>query len=253
MTLIKISITSDPVCPWCYIAYRRLLKAIALFQKTYPGARNDEIRITWKPYFLDRDAPMESVPYLDRMIQKLGDADKVPGAQAHLRRLGLQDGIQFRFGGRIGNTLRAHQLILWSELQDSANERQTSEITNAVVQALFQAHFEEERDICDVETLVRIAAQACPGLDVDGLGLRAWLETGRGVARIEWLADQARAEGLLGVPYFQMGEGEGGKTLNGAQDVNEFLETLVAYKEGSSTTTTATATATTDEALGNTC
>lgn len=48
----------------CYIGYRRLTKAIRLYQKTYPGGSQDRIRISWKPYFLDRDAPMESVPYI---------------------------------------------------------------------------------------------------------------------------------------------------------------------------------------------
>lgn len=84
MALIKLTVISDPVCPWvcynppmasyihlnlnfhtqCYIGYRRLTKAIRLYQKTYPGGSQDRIRISWKPYFLDREAPMESVPYI---------------------------------------------------------------------------------------------------------------------------------------------------------------------------------------------
>ncbi|PYH95720.1 hypothetical protein BO71DRAFT_418424 [Aspergillus ellipticus CBS 707.79] len=130
----------------------------------------------------------------DRMIQKMG-ADKVPAAQAHLARLGLQDGIQFRLGGRIGNTLRAHQLIAFCEKED---EEKGSGVTNAVVEGMFRAHFEEERDIADVDTLVAIAGEAVPGLDL--ARVRDWLETGQGVQEIERLAAQAREEGLRGVP-----------------------------------------------------
>jgi predicted DsbA family dithiol-disulfide isomerase len=183
------------------------------------------------------------------MTQKLGGAEKVAGAQAHLHRLGLPDGIQFRFGGWIGNTMRAHQLILWSELHDgqqgsnSSSSRSATNTTSAVVEAIFRAHFEDERDISNVETLLQIAEQASPGLDVGRV--RAWLETGQGVAEIERMAEQAREEGIRGVPYFQMGDG--GMTLNGAQDVEEFFRSLVAYKEGQR------ASATTAREAGNSC
>ncbi|PYI03151.1 thioredoxin-like protein [Aspergillus sclerotiicarbonarius CBS 121057] len=230
MTLISIAITSDPVCPWCYIGYRRLTKAIRLYQRTYPGASQDDIRITWKPYFLDRDAPMESISYLDRMTQKLGP-DKVASSQAHLQRLGLQDGIQFRFGGRIGNTLRAHQVIFLCERYDAETG---TDYTTAVAEGIFRAQFEEERDITDVETLVRIVGEASEG-SLDKERVRSWLEGGQGVGEIEEMAERARREGTRGVPWYRFGgevEEERAVTLDGAQDVAEFLETLIAYKEG---------------------
>jgi hypothetical protein len=37
----------------CYIGYRTLQRAIALYQKTYPGGSRDIFDITWKPYFSD--------------------------------------------------------------------------------------------------------------------------------------------------------------------------------------------------------
>ncbi|RAH50503.1 DsbA family oxidoreductase [Aspergillus brunneoviolaceus CBS 621.78] len=255
MTLINISITSDPVCPWCYIGYRRLTKALRLYQKTYPGGGQDAIRITWKPYILDANAPMESIPYMgnpnlshiphqthdkiltdrsERMTQKLGP-EKVPHAQAHLQRLGHADGIHFRFGGRIGSTLPAHQVIMLSQLQDQGH---TSESTltgsdtgvgaAALVEAIFEAHFEREQDITDVETLVRLAGQA----GMDERVARSWLAEGRGVAEIQQEALRARDEGIVGVPYFQFGGGERMRSLSGGQEVAEFLEALIAYKEG---------------------
>jgi predicted DsbA family dithiol-disulfide isomerase len=62
MTLFNIDFISDTICPWCYIGYRRLQKAIQLFQKTYPGASSDEFKITWKPYYLVPDAPAVGLP-----------------------------------------------------------------------------------------------------------------------------------------------------------------------------------------------
>ncbi|PYH86291.1 thioredoxin-like protein [Aspergillus uvarum CBS 121591] len=234
MTLINIFITSDPVCPWCYVGYRRLTKAIRLYRNTYPGGSQDAIRITWKPYILDANAPMESIPYMERMTQKLGP-EKVPQAQAHLQRLGRADGIHFRFGGCIGSTTPAHQVIMLSALQDKFHPLDTAVAgsdpgagTAGLVEAIFEAHFEREQDITDVKTLVRLAGQA----GMDERVVRAWLEEGRGVAEIQQEAQRAREEGVVGVPYFQFGEGERMRTLSGGQEVSEFLEALVAYKEG---------------------
>ncbi|PYH42512.1 DsbA family oxidoreductase [Aspergillus saccharolyticus JOP 1030-1] len=242
MALIHISIASDPVCPWCYIGYRRLTQAIRLYRKTYPGGGQDTIRITWKPYILDPNASMESIPYIDRMTQKLG-ADKVAGAQAHVLRLGRPDGIHFRFGGRIGSTIRAHQVIMLSELHDSERfngdaataAAEAGAGTAALVEALFEAHFEREEDITDVDTLVRLAVQAGSGLDARSV--RSWLEEGRGVEEITQEAQRARDGGIQGVPFFQFGDGDRQLTLSGGQEVAEFLQVLIAYKEGLDATT----------------
>lgn len=173
------------------------------------------------------------------MTRKVG-AEKVVSAQARLLRLGLAEGIHFRFGGKIGNTTRAHQLIMFSELHDKQNSSSNNNTTTAVVEAMFRAHFEDERDISDVDTLVQIAEQA----SLDASRVRTWLETGQGVAEIEQMAEQARKEGLQGVPYFQMGDG---LILNGAQGVEEFYYALVTYKEGQKATTTTT----TEKAIGS--
>ncbi|RAL10187.1 DsbA family oxidoreductase [Aspergillus homomorphus CBS 101889] len=234
MALINISITSDPVCPWCYIGYRRLTKAIRLYQKTYPGGGRDTVRVSWKLYILDANAPTESIPYMERMTQKLG-ADKVAGTQAHLQRLGRADGIHFRFGGRIGSTIRAHQMIMLSELQDQKSGDDTRAGTAGVVEAIFRAHFEEEQDITDPETLIRLAVQAGSGLEESQV--RSWLEEGQGVAEIQSEAQRARDEGIQGVPHFQIGEGKGMRTLSGGQDASDFLQALIAYKEGLGGTT----------------
>lgn len=50
----------------CWFGSRRLQKAIALFQKTYPGGSSDAFNITWKPYYLDPDAPSKGWPVLGK-------------------------------------------------------------------------------------------------------------------------------------------------------------------------------------------
>ncbi|PGH13171.1 hypothetical protein AJ80_06417 [Polytolypa hystricis UAMH7299] len=217
MAAIEILITSDPVCPWCYIGYRRLTKAIDLFRKTYPGGSSCEFKIIWKPYFLDEEAPAESVPYLERMAQKIGP-DRVAGSQDLLRRQGLANGINFQFGGRIGSTRLAHQLIHTTALQGTQDQQ------TAVVEVLFRAHFEEEKDITQIDTLVEIAVDA----GLDATKVRTWFDDESVAGEIESQAKKARERGIVGVPYFEIGEHE----LSGAQDVGEFFETFVAVMEG---------------------
>ncbi|KAH6675226.1 hypothetical protein F5X68DRAFT_235382, partial [Plectosphaerella plurivora] len=53
MVVIEIEITFDFVCAWCFIHKRNLDAAIALYQKTYPGAKFDVFKISWTPYYLN--------------------------------------------------------------------------------------------------------------------------------------------------------------------------------------------------------
>jgi predicted DsbA family dithiol-disulfide isomerase len=56
MTQFNIEIVSDTVCPWCYIGEKKLNSAIAQFKKNHPDS-NDTFSTTWKPYYLNPDAP----------------------------------------------------------------------------------------------------------------------------------------------------------------------------------------------------
>lgn len=60
MTQINIEIVSDTVCPWCYIGKRQLDKAIETWKEKYPE-RNDIFNITWKPFYLNPDAPKKGM------------------------------------------------------------------------------------------------------------------------------------------------------------------------------------------------
>jgi predicted DsbA family dithiol-disulfide isomerase len=49
MTNYNIAITSDVICPWCYIGHTRLSKAIAQHKKTYP---EDKFHLRYIPFYL---------------------------------------------------------------------------------------------------------------------------------------------------------------------------------------------------------
>ncbi len=54
MTL-TVDVTSDVICPWCYIGKRRLEKAIASF------AGRADLRVRWHPFELNPSMPQEGM------------------------------------------------------------------------------------------------------------------------------------------------------------------------------------------------
>ena len=50
---MHVEIWSDIACPWCYIGKRRFETALAAFE------HSDEVRVTWRSFELDPEAPRE--------------------------------------------------------------------------------------------------------------------------------------------------------------------------------------------------
>ncbi|OJD12715.1 hypothetical protein AJ78_06729 [Emergomyces pasteurianus Ep9510] len=256
MAVITIDIISDAICPWCFIGYRDLQKAISLYQKTYPGGSKDEFQLLWKPYFTGQEPPRRAISppnlllqfllcshrsqlkikskndssayiyqsiYPERMLRKMGPK-MTQGAQTRLKRVGAALGINFKFGGYIGSSRLAHVLLHTTAVEKGSLMRcKVSEI-------LFQYQFEIEEDISCIDTLVRSAVEA--GLDEsEAKGWLAGEGAGNGVGEIIEAADkQARGNGVQGVPHFIIG---GNHHIEGAVDVAEFLENVVEDKERS--------------------
>lgn len=181
---VSLDIISDPVCPWCFIGWRNLARALE--------ARPDHrFAITWHPYELNPDMPdlgMDRQTYLETKFDGQSGAVKaylpvVEAAEAAGVTLDL---------GRITrqpNTRRAHALIHWAGLEG----RQT-----AMVQALFRAYFQEGRDIGEAHVLVDLAGQ----VGLDGAMILRLLEAGADLDEIGKRAAHATARGVTGVPCF---------------------------------------------------
>ncbi|KAI9040340.1 DsbA family oxidoreductase [Aspergillus affinis] len=210
MPVIQIEIISDAICPWCYIGYRNLQKAIKLYQKTYPGGSQVVFDITWKPYFLDQ------IPRENRMLRRM-NPDMVHGAQMRLKRVGMSVGIDFKFGGWIGSTRKAHQLLYLARKESSELQCQLSEM-------LFHYQFEKEADISRPDVLVKAAMQAGnPEQKV-----RGWLSSEEGIEETEEEAKKIRESGIVGVPHFII---RGTEHLKGAEDIEELFQAFFTVGE----------------------
>lgn len=130
--------------------------------------------------------------------------------------VGRDVGITFSFGGKTGVTRDSHRLI-------QLGKKSGAEAQTKVVQGLFEAYFERERDITDWAVLQDVGVKA-------GLGeeqARAWLEGDLGGSEVDREVEEARVKGINGVPHFTI---QGVHELGGAQDPEAFVRVFEKVK-----------------------
>jgi predicted DsbA family dithiol-disulfide isomerase len=126
-------------------------------------------------------------------------------------------GLTFNFEKieRAPNTLLSHRLVALAP----------EEKRQAVLDAVYEAYFEQGRDIGDLGVLLEVAA--AQGMDAEAVG-----EQLRGdVAREEVLAEARMAHqlGITGVPFFVL---NGRYGLSGAQPPAVLLQAMKTAAEG---------------------
>jgi predicted DsbA family dithiol-disulfide isomerase len=202
---MRIDIYSDTVCPWCYLGKRRFELAVAARPQFEP-------RVTWRPFELNPNLPIDGVDRTSYLLSKFGTAERVAAAHAELKRQGEASGIEFRFDliERMPNTRLSHLLI--AHAARSRRQGAIHGLAAAVKDRVMRAFFEEGSDIGDIGTLVRLGVEAglvereCRA----ALILRAGLD---GVIAAE---RHASVLGITGVPTFIF---DGLYTISGVQEV----------------------------------
>lgn len=183
---LPVTIYSDVICPWCYVGKRRFEKAL-----TSPGMPQ-QLAISWRPFELNPDMPAEGRERAAYRASKFGP-EKARQLDQQMTATGREVGISFTFDKmpRTPNTRLAHRLI-WQA------ERQGREVQNALVDRLFEAYFEQGRDIGRKDVLLDLAKAA--GLDANDA--RSALEDGDSLAAVIDLEEAGINLGIRGVPFF---------------------------------------------------
>ncbi len=190
--ILDIDLVSDFVCPWCFLGKVRLDRALAELKVSRPDL---DVRVNWLPFFLNPDTPAAGEPYREFLEAKFGGPIKAEAVLDKVRAVAADDGLVYAFE-RIQtrpNTLAAHRLMFRAQAQGQKPER-----IQALGHALFAAHFQEGRDIGDLDTLADIAAACGERREA----VREWL-AGRGeVDKVKRMAEGVRRQGVEGVPFF---------------------------------------------------
>lgn len=207
MTHFTISITSDTVCPWCYIGSRRLNKAIAQHKQKYP---DDTFATQWLPFYLNPNAPKQGVDKRGYYVSKFGEAHASQIFQ-RLSAAGQSEGINFSFGGRTGNTRDSHRLL------QHAMEVGGEALQTRVVEELFKSYFEQEEDITSHQVLQGAAERA----GFDSQKARDLLESDAEGIVVDKEVKKAQSELVTGVPHFVI---QDRYEISGAQEPAAFLQ-----------------------------
>ena len=204
MTL-TIKITSDFICPWCLVAETRLNQAIKQLDTKI------DIKQIWYPYELNPtmlEAGMERKAY---RTKKFGSWEYSQQLDDKTIQATKGDGIKFRYDlmEKTPNTLKAHRLTWLAESLGKATDVSTR---------IFNAYFTEGKDITDISTLAKLAAD----VGINEQSTEIFLETDVGVKEVRELEHQAASQGIRGVPAIEIGQ----EIIVGGQPVEVFYAAL---------------------------
>ncbi len=152
---------------------------------------------------------------------KFGE-ERTAGIFERLAQVGKDTGINFKFGGKTGNTRDSHRLI-------QLGKSKSPDVQTRVVEELFAAYFENEGDITSHEVLTKAGVKA--GLDEKEV--KEWLASDKGGKAVDEEVEQAQLNQISGVPNFTI---QGKYEIGGAQDPGVFLrvfEKIKATEQGS--------------------
>ncbi|SPO40911.1 uncharacterized protein PSFLO_06393 [Pseudozyma flocculosa] len=213
---LRIKVTSDTICPFCFIGLRKLQRALA----TSPVVQSKafDVDIEYLPFQLDPTLPVDRPESkLERYRAKFGA--RTDGMVEMMKGRGLECGIHFSYGGPIRSTLLSHRLLSKSYLEGG------SKLQLALIEKLFHSYFEQEGDPGDIDTLASLSGPP-----------PSFLESKELLPEVEKKFHEARLKGISGVPHFEIeaGQPEGKRVraeVGGAQDSEAFVEIFGKIKE----------------------
>jgi predicted DsbA family dithiol-disulfide isomerase len=194
---LVVDVTSDLICPWCFVAKRRLEKASSILGK--------EIEVHWHPFQLNPEMPVEG---LDRRLYrsaKFGSWEQSQRLDAQVSAAGAEVGIRFRHDlmKRTPNTFRGHVLLAAALKEDLYTQ-------NLVAERLFQAYFLNGEDVGDPATLLGVARE----FGVAAVARVEDLDSPALVSEVKTAERMAASAGIRGVPQISF---QGTVVANGAQ------------------------------------
>jgi len=196
------------------VGKKRLEAALARYESTI------DAQVFWRPFQLNDSLPRgKGLNKMEMYAQKFG-ADRIRSMIPYMQGVGKEVGIDFSYGGFIGNTLDSHRFI-WQARKTGGGELQ-----NKMVDALFAAYFEHEQSLGDASVLRDCAKQA--GMPLQTTNMLLEDET-VGQAEVEKERREFRSKwNCTGVPLFIV---DGKYPLSGAQPPEAFCEVFETLLE----------------------
>ncbi len=202
---LVLELWADVVCPFCNLGRHQLADALARFDHV------DDVVLIHRAFELDPSLPaVPSRSNPEMLAEKYGiSLEQVAEMHARLEAQAATHGMTWTLAAtRPANTFDAHRLVALAAAQGRAE---------AMLDALYDAHFSEARLVSDHAVLDELAAAA-------GVTGSADLWTNDDFA-VEVRRDEARASelGLRGVPALVL---DSAFLVSGAQGADAFFDAL---------------------------
>ena len=213
----EIQFTLDTICPWTYLAKRRLDKALAQIREDSSTPVN--FTVVYKPYQLYPNASQEGESKYDwyRKTKYGNSEERMEKYMLLMSTYGNKEGIDFKFGGTVASTLGAHRMIQhWQE-------QKGAETANKLVNSLYRQYFEEEKHPSSQETLLFAAKEA--GID-DEEAKKFVEDENEGLQEVKMLIREQAGNGIDAVPYIVLEGKRRDLTLEGAKEVEDYVKAL---------------------------
>jgi len=214
----QVSFTLDTICPWTYLAKKRLDEALRRFRQS-DDASSTTFVVKYFPYQLNPDASKDGEDkYEWYKKSKYADSeDKMNMYTTLMTAYGASAGIKYKFGGTVANTIDAHRVI------QHFQEEKGPETADKIINSLYSQYFENERHPSNGETLLKATADA--GIPDDEA--KPFIEDGNdGLMDVKMLIREQASNGVDSVPYVVFEGKRRDFTLIGAKDVEEYEKTL---------------------------
>jgi predicted DsbA family dithiol-disulfide isomerase len=130
---------------------------------------------------------------------------------------GVSSGINFKFGGKVANTLDAHRVIQYFQ------EAKGEETANKIVNSLYHQYFEEEKHPSEKSTLLK----ACADAGIEESDAKKIIEDEyEQLMEVKGLIREQASNGVDSVPYVVLEGKRRDVTLVGAKEVAEYVKAL---------------------------
>lgn len=201
---VRLEVFSDYTCPWCYVGWARLQKALdRLPERT-------RVDVEWRPFEIHPEVPLdgmpvEELPYPPDVWARMQDA---------LRASAAGEGLEVGNRPKVSNTRRALLAGAWAQ-----SER--PEHFPSFHERIFVGYFAEGRDLGDPGVVDNLASAS--GLDPDEMC--AAIDGGAWDHTLTETTREARAMGITGTPTFVF---DRRFATSGAQPVEVLLQAFDA-------------------------
>jgi predicted DsbA family dithiol-disulfide isomerase len=209
MHTIDICITSDFICPWCWVGYKHLSIAV---QK---AGMQEVVKLHFLPFELNPDMPQHGMDRREYRVRKFGTWENAHEKDRTLVKAGHLVGLEFNYESiaLTPNTRAAHRLMHFAQAQHKGN-------ATVLYERLFSAYFNEGKDTGNIEVLSSLANES----GYDRLEVERYLASNDGEQEVIAAEQLAIDKGIASVPFYEME----GHALNGAQPESMFTEILLS-------------------------